>query len=131
MERRKGDKGDKGDNGDAFTYSDFTQEQLNSLKVKGDKGDTGDQGVQGNDGYSPTATVSKVGTTSTITITDKNGTTTASVEDGETPDLTDYVKNTDYATSSKCGVVKANNSLLVNADGGVQGAIADFFIVEP
>lgn len=36
----KGAKGDKGDKGDAFVYSDFTQEQLNNLKgAKGDKGD--------------------------------------------------------------------------------------------
>ena len=36
----KGDTGDKGDKGDAFTYSDFTPEQLASLK--GEKGDKGD-----------------------------------------------------------------------------------------
>ena len=42
----------------------------------GDKGDPGDPG------YSPTASVSKSGNTATITITDKNGTTTASVTDG-------------------------------------------------
>lgn len=34
-------KGEKGDKGDPFTYSDFTPEQLESLKVKGDKGDRG------------------------------------------------------------------------------------------
>ena len=36
----------------------------------------------GEDGYSPTATVVKENTTATITITDKNGTTTASISDG-------------------------------------------------
>ena len=36
----------------------------------------------GADGVSPTASVSKVGTTATITITDANGTTTATVSDG-------------------------------------------------
>ena len=46
---------------------------------KGDKGDTGDTGAPG---YSPSAGVSKVGDTATITITDRNGTTTASVKDG-------------------------------------------------
>lgn len=40
----KGDKGDKGEKGDPFKYSDFTPEQLESLKVKGDKGDKGDAG---------------------------------------------------------------------------------------
>ena len=50
---------------------------------KGDKGDTGDTGAEG---YSPTATVSKSGTTATITITDKTGTTTATVTDGVATD---------------------------------------------
>lgn len=44
----KGDTGAKGDKGDPFVYSDFTPEQLASLKgEKGDKGDKGDQGIQG------------------------------------------------------------------------------------
>lgn len=47
----KGDKGDTGLKGDAFTYADFTQEQLASLKgPKGDKGDTGDTGAAGAQG---------------------------------------------------------------------------------
>lgn len=49
----------------------------------------GKDGTDGNDGYSPTASVSKTGKTTTITITDKNGTTSAQVEDGT--DGTDYV----------------------------------------
>lgn len=79
--------------------------------VKGDKGDQGVQGIQGPagadgapgqdgapgadgrdgqdgapgaDGYSPTASVSKSNGVATITITDKNGTTTAQVSDGAT-----------------------------------------------
>jgi len=44
----------------------------------------GATGAPGADGYSPTASVSKVGDTATITITDQNGTTTASVSDGAT-----------------------------------------------
>ena len=39
-------------------------------------------GAAGQDGYSPEASVSKSGTTTTITIKDKSGTTTASVKDG-------------------------------------------------
>ena len=50
---------------------------------KGGKGDTGATGQPGQDGYSPTASVSKSGSTATISITDKNGTTTATVSDGE------------------------------------------------
>lgn len=40
-------------------------------------------GIDGKDGFSPIATVSKSGNTATIIITDKNGTTTASISDGK------------------------------------------------
>lgn len=40
-------------------------------------------GKDGEDGISPSATVSKVGDTATITITDKDGTTTVEIYDGE------------------------------------------------
>lgn len=62
--------------------------------VKGDTGETGAQGPvgpagpqgpkgdTGEDGFSPVANVTKVGNTATITITDKYGTTTASISDG-------------------------------------------------
>lgn len=44
----KGDQGIQGEKGDPFTYDDFTEEQLASLKgEKGDKGDTGEQGIPG------------------------------------------------------------------------------------
>ena len=43
----------------------------------------GDPGQDGADGFSPVATVSKSGKIATITITDKNGTTTAQISDGE------------------------------------------------
>lgn len=43
-----GPQGEKGDKGDAFIYSDFTVEQLASLK--GEKGDTGPQGPKGDTG---------------------------------------------------------------------------------
>lgn len=47
-------------------------------------GVNGTNGTNGTNGYSPTATVSKSGKTTTISITDKNGTTTATVNDGAT-----------------------------------------------
>jgi len=49
----------------------------------GTDGKDGTDGQDGADGYSPTASVSKSGSTATITITDKNGTTTATVSDGQ------------------------------------------------
>ena len=66
-----------GEKGDPFTYDDFTQEQLEALR-----GPAGADGNDGQDGYSPSASVSKSGSTATITITDKNGTTTTTVSDG-------------------------------------------------
>lgn len=42
----------------------------------------GAKGESGTNGYSPTATVSKVGNIATISVTDKNGTTTATIRDG-------------------------------------------------
>ena len=63
-----GPQGPKGDKGDTGT---------------GEKGEKGDPGSAGADGYSPTATISKSGTTATITITDKNGTTSATISDGQ------------------------------------------------
>ena len=79
--------------------------------VDGAKGDTGEQGLPGEkgekgdtgaDGFSPTATVVKSGSVVTITITDKNGTTTATLTEGANVDLTPYVTlayaNTTFAT---------------------------------
>jgi len=75
LQGEKGVKGDKGDTGE-----------------QGEKGDTGEQGIQGPagqngqdgqdgvDGFSPIANVSQSGDTTTISITDKNGTTTASID---------------------------------------------------
>lgn len=48
----------------------------------GTDGKDGAPGAAGQDGYSPEASVSKSGTTTTITIKDKSGTTTAEVKDG-------------------------------------------------
>ena len=66
---------------DLYTWLTDDQSWYNNgpiAGVKGDKGDTGD------DGYSPTATVTKNSQTGVVTITiqDKNGTTTETVEDG-------------------------------------------------
>lgn len=68
MPGAKGDKGDKGDTG--------------ASGADGKDGVNGQDGTDGADGFSPVANVSKSGNTTTITITDKNGTTTATVNDG-------------------------------------------------
>ena len=50
----------------------------------GKDGAPGKDGDPGQDGFSPSASVSKSGNVATISVTDKDGTTTASISDGET-----------------------------------------------
>ena len=50
--------------------------------LKGAKGDTGSTGATGQDGFSPSASVEQTESGATITITDKNGTTTANLYNG-------------------------------------------------
>ena len=113
----KGDKGDKGNTGakgnpgqdgadgkSAYAiavehgYEDSEEKWL--LSLKGEKGDTGergekgDAGVAGKDGFSPIANVVKDGSVITITITDKNGTTTVTLTEGAAVDFTPYAKVT-------------------------------------
>lgn len=79
--------------------------------IKGTAGQTGATGQPGADGYSPSASVEKVGDTATITITDKTGTTTATIQDG-----TNGTNGSDGATFtpsvSSAGVISWTN------DGG-------------
>ena len=58
-----------------MSFEDLTEAQKATLK--------GDSGKDGADGYSPSAKVSQTSTGATITITDKNGTTTANVVNGK------------------------------------------------
>ena len=74
----KGEKGDPGDRG--------------LQGVPGEKGEKGDAGVAGKDGFSPIANVVKDGSVITITITDKNGTTTVTLTEGAAVDLTPYAE---------------------------------------
>ena len=102
----KGDKGEKGNTGakgnpgqdgaegkSAYAiavehgYEDSEDKWLLSLK-----GEKGDAGVAGKDGFSPIANVVKDGSVITITITDKNDTTTATLTEGAAVDLTPYAK---------------------------------------
>ena len=76
----KGDKGDPGDRG--------------LQGIPGEKGEKGDTGADGKDGFSPIANVVKDGSVITITITDKNGTTTVTLTEGAAADLTPYAKVT-------------------------------------
>ena len=72
VQGEKGEKGEKGDKGDTGERGE-----------KGEKGEKGDKGDTGADGYSPSASVVRGEGKATITITDKNGTTSADVFDGQ------------------------------------------------
>lgn len=52
------------------------------ISLSGAKGEKGDKGDNGIDGVSPTATVTQTETGATITIIDKNGTTSADISNG-------------------------------------------------
>jgi len=96
---------------------------------KGDKGDTGSTGPSGNDGFSPLATVSKSGTTATISITDKNGTTRASISDGEEYDDTEIrgliaEKQDELVSGTNIKTIN-NTSILGSGNIDIQGGGTD------
>lgn len=66
------------------TVSNTPAGAIITLKIpQGDPGKDGTDGKDGSDGFSPTVGVSKSGKTTTITITDKNGAKSATINDGE------------------------------------------------
>ena len=83
LKGEKGDTGERGEKGDTGLQG-----------VPGEKGEKGDAGVAGKDGFSPIANVVKDGSVITITITDKNGTTTVTLTEGAAVDLTPYAEVT-------------------------------------
>ena len=93
-----GAKGERGEKGDAGTPG--------KDGVNGKDGTNGVDGKDGADGYSPTATVTGTDTGAVISITDKNGTTTATVKNGENAEATlwgDFTPGWDgQATLSYC-----------------------------
>ena len=86
----KGDTGEQGPPGEKGEKGDTGEQGLPG--EKGEKGDTGAQGPPGEkrekgdagaDGFSPTVTVEQTETGATITVTDKNGTTSAEIKNGK------------------------------------------------
>ena len=69
----------------AQSVADTVQAKLDAGEFKGDKGDKGDTGAtgaDGADGISPTVSTSKADGVTTVTITDRDGTHTATINDG-------------------------------------------------
>ncbi len=83
----KGERGEAGAKGEQGVKGEKGEQGLQG--EKGEKGDTGERGSDGadgkdgQDGYSPTVAVSKTDGITTVTITDKDGTKTAEIKDGE------------------------------------------------
>ena len=81
-----GPQGPKGDTG--LTGADGPKGDTGAIGPQGPKGDIGAKGADGTagkdgaDGYSPSAKVEQTSTGATITITDKTGTTSATVKNG-------------------------------------------------
>lgn len=96
----------------------FNVEAKNGLDgqngINGQDGKDGKDGVNGQDGLTPT-----IGDNGNWYLGDTDTGKPSRGEVGPTPDLTDYVKNTDYAKDGKAGVVTPGNNLLVNQQTGM------------
>ena len=96
LKGEKGDTGERGEKGDTGLQGERGEKGETGQQGKqgptGEKGEKGDAGVAGKDGFSPIANVVKDGSAITITITDKNGTTTVTLTEGAAVDLTPYAK---------------------------------------
>lgn len=84
-----------------------------SFKVEAKNGLDGQNGQDGQDGLTPT-----IGDNGNWFIGDTDTGKPSRGEIGPSPDLSDYVKNTDYANTSKAGVFKPTRNLYVNPETG-------------
>ena len=105
------------------TIDEALAEAKASGEFDGPQGPAGQDGTDGQDGYSPTATVSKSGKVATITITDKNGTTTATVYDGEGGGTGDYADLTNKPQIA--GVTLSGNKSLADLGADPTSIIDD------
>lgn len=87
----------------------------------GQDGQDGADGADGQDGFSPTATVTQSGDVTTISITDKNGTTTKSI------DLSDYqallVSGTNIKTINNQSILGSGNITIQGGGGGAVDSV--------
>jgi len=94
LKGERGAKGDTGETGNGITDIEYVSSlgNVDTYKITFSDGNEttfevtngidGQDGTDGADGFSPIANVTKAGDTATISITDSNGTTTATVSDG-------------------------------------------------
>ncbi len=114
LKGEKGDAGEQGIQGIQGEKGDTGEQGLRGIQgEKGEKGDTGaagKDGMNGTDGrdgangFSPTATVTETDAGAVISITDKNGTTTANIKNGtsgETASWGDYTPGGEEGESAK------------------------------
>lgn len=106
----QGPQGEKGDQGDRGATG--PQGPQGPQGLQGAKGDKGDKGDPGDDGFSPTATVTQTATGATITVTDKNGTTTANIANGKDGSYT-----LPAATAETLGGIKVGSRLSIDSNG--------------
>lgn len=106
----QGIQGEKGETGDRGPQGE--------QGIQGPQGPQGIKGDTGNDGVSPTVSMSKTGTVTTLIITDGTGQHTSEIDDGHTP-----VKGTDYFTTTEINeftdtiTTNVNNNLGIVIDG--------------
>lgn len=88
------------------TVTDTAAGSIITLKIpKGDPGKDGVDGDDGSDGFSPTVGVSKSGKVTTVTVVDKNGAKSATINDGA--DGYSPVRGKDYWTPSDIAEIKS------------------------
>lgn len=104
----------KGDHAEVTNTGTDTDAIFNFVFPQGDKGDKGDKGDAGTTDYNDLINKPTI-PSKTSDLTNDSGFLTDS-------DLTDYVKNTDYATSSTGGVIKGNSNGFVVSNEGVPSA---------
>lgn len=111
IQGEKGDRGEQGIQGERGPQGiQGERGATGATGATGPAGPAGSDGRDGQDGFSPIANVTKSGDTAIITITDKNGTTTATVKDGS--DATVTVDSTLSSTSENPVQNKVINSAL-------------------
>lgn len=117
-----------------MTVNELTKDQLESLDLSQhkneifcttDENEVGGTGGTGEAGFSPTIDVSKSGSTTTLTITDVNGTKTATINDGAKGDKGDTGSNGVSATHSWNGTTLTITSASGTSSANLKGDKGD------